>query len=37
MNAALGRKTIRSRQARRMLVTLAVSAPVIFWMIWLLG
>lgn len=29
--------TPKTRPARKLLVTLAISAPIAFWMIWLLG
>ena len=37
MSALPGYKTRKSRPARKLLVTLAISAPIAFWMMWLLG
>jgi hypothetical protein len=37
MSSVLGYKVKKAKPARRMLVTLAVSAPIIFLIIWLVG
>ena len=37
MSALSGNKNERVKPARRLFVTLAISAPIAIWMIWLLG
>jgi hypothetical protein len=35
MSALPGYKVTKAKSARKLLVTLAISAPIAFWMIWL--